>query len=125
MGSSTRTCYHGRVNDPTSTLSPRGPLDVAFTALSAVVPGLGQLVTGRFVDAALFLLATVWFHGFFAGLADADRLGAALFLGFGLPSGFARPVVVVFTTLGVALHVFAAWAMWNRHSPAVRSHPSE
>lgn len=68
---------------------------------------------GRFADAALCLVAATWIHGFFAGLAMADEradpVAAALGLAFGLPQGFGRPVAVVFTTLGLALHAFAAW----------------
>ena len=64
-------------------------------------------------DAALCLLAATWIHGLFAGLAiaddNADPIDAALWLVFGLPGGFGRPVAVVFTAIGLTLHVFAAW----------------
>ncbi len=65
------------------------------------------------------LLAAVWVHGFFAGIAEVgDRLDAALWLGFGLPQGFARPAAVVFTALGLALHAFSAWdTLARRNEP--------
>lgn len=87
-----------------------------FAALcSALVPGLGQVLIGRWADAALMLLAATWIHGFFAGLAEvADRVDAVLWLAFGLPSGFARPTGLVFTVLGLALHAFAAWDIVRR-----------
>lgn len=90
-----------------------GPTAPFAGALSALVPGLGQLVRGRPGDAALCLLAALWIHGFFAGLAipdeRADPVSAALFMAFGLPQGFARPLAVVFTAFGLALHAFASW----------------
>lgn len=97
--------------------------------LSALLPGLGQLVRGRVADAALCLVAATWIHGFFAGLAMADEradpVAAALGLAFGLPQGFARPVAVVFTAFGLALHAFAAWDALDAGWRARRDGPDE
>lgn len=102
---------------------------VSAGALSALVPGLGQLAKGRFGDAALCLLAATWIHGFFAGLALADERAdpvlAAVVLAFGLPNGFARPVAVVFCAFGLALHVFAAWDATRARDDGARDEPGE
>lgn len=107
-------CYHERVMEKTPDTGRTELLSkVLAGALSALLPGLGQLVRGRLGDAALCLLAATWIHGFFAGLAVADERAdpvlAAVTLAFGLPNGFVRPVAVVFCAFGLALHAFAAW----------------
>lgn len=104
-------------------------VNLSAGALSALVPGLGQLVRGRWGDAALCLLAATWIHGFFAGLALADERAdpvlAAVAMAFGLPNGFARPVAVVFCAFGLALHAFAAWDATRTRDDAARHEPGE
>ena len=86
-----------------------------YALLSALVPGLGQLVAGRWRDAAMFLFATAWF-GLFLMAADpspgfVSRL-PAFFLGAPAIDGPSRPIIVVFTVLLFALRVLAAWSLW-------------
>lgn len=77
---------------------------------SALVPGLGQALRGRLIDAALFVFAMCWLRGFLAGhAAPGDRLAAFLFGAPAIAGGFTTPVLVVFTALLVGLHVLAAW----------------
>lgn len=88
-------------------------------ALSALVPGLGQLAAGRIGDAALFVFAFCWTRLFFAGLAaDGEHLSAALGGAFGMARGFAMPTAVVFTVIAIALHVFASWDAARSHGRA-------
>ena len=90
--------------------------------LSAIVPGLGQLVAGRWVDAFLFGFAMLWVRGFLAGFGEADRLPAALFGAPAIDGGLRMPVVVVFTAILGGLHALSAWdAGRQRHA---RSAPS-
>lgn len=77
---------------------------------SAIVPGLGQALRGRLIDAALFVFAMSWLRGFLAGHAEpGDRLAAFLFGAPAIAGGLTTPVVVVFSALLVGLHVLAAW----------------
>lgn len=78
-------------------------------ALSAIVPGLGQLVAGRIGDAFLFGFAMLWLRGFLAGFGEANRVAAALFGAPAIEGGLRMPVVVVFSAILVALHAFSAW----------------
>lgn len=77
--------------------------------LSAIVPGLGQLVAGRWIDAFLFGFAMLWVRGFLAGFGEADRLPAALFGAPAIDGGLRMPVVVVFTAILGGLHALSAW----------------
>jgi TM2 domain-containing membrane protein YozV len=92
------------------------PLRWVRGVLSAIVPGLGQLVAGRIGDAVLFLVAFCWTRLWFAGLAtDGERLSAALGGAFGMARGLAMPTAVVITFIALAIQVFAAWdaARWE------------
>lgn len=102
-----------------STRAAPAPARRGFAAfLSALVPGLGQVALGRTADALLFVCAALWVHAFFLGLApEGARIGAAIGLAFGTPRGFAIPVSVVFTAVGLALHAWAALDAWRDHTP--------
>lgn len=85
-----------------------------YTFLSALVPGLGQLVAGRWRDGAMLLFATCWL-GLFLMAADTSagfvaRL-PAFFLGAPAIEGGARPIIVVFTVVLFALRALAAWSL--------------
>lgn len=91
------------------TAAPKRWRRVAALA-SALVPGLGQLMTARVADGLLFAFAALWVHGLLAGLAEPGQRLEAFGLGaFGLERGLARPVAVVFSVLALALHAWASW----------------
>ena len=80
---------------------------------SAIVPGVGQAMRGRFVDALLFLGLAFALHAVTGGLAfriapDLARDGM-IFGGFGFPSDRVTPTTVVTTVLMVMTHLGAAW----------------
>lgn len=91
--------------------------------LSLVVPGLGQLVRGRFVEALLFLVSFGYVRLLLAGLAgDAEgaRMSGFFFGAFGVEGGTSHPTFVVFSVLIVFLHGAAAWhAFRSREQVAV------
>lgn len=91
-----------------------------YRIASAIVPGLGQALAGRFRDAAMFFVAMLWIRGFLAAYVGGIGGATAVSLGdrawgfaFGAPAiegGFRIPLVVVFTGFLVGLHVLAAWS---------------
>jgi|GEM_PF-2801314 len=93
---------------------------LAAATASAILPGLGQALTGRFRDGAMFFVAMLWIRGFLAayvgGISGATSVSLndrAWGFAFGAPAidgGFRVPLVVVFTGFLVALHVLAAWS---------------
>lgn len=80
--------------------------------LSFAVPGLGQLVRQRWVEAALFLVAALYFRLLLTGLAGdgpGDRVSGLALGAFGVEGGLAQPTFLVFTVLAFVLHAVAAW----------------
>ena len=85
------------------------------SASSLLLPGTGQALRGRPIEAALFLWAALWLHTLAmaavraraaeAGLADAFFLGA-----FGPAGALKVPEAVVLTVVALATHLVAAWA---------------
>lgn len=98
------------------------PVAIVSAVLSALVPGLGQLLRRRWVEAALFLSAAVYVRLLLAGLAGAiaaDARTSGLVLGaFGVDGGLRQPTFVVMTVLAVTLHVIAAWDAGRAHARA-------
>lgn len=94
---------------------------IVSAVLSAVVPGLGQLVRRRWVEAILFLLAAAYLRLLLTGLAgDAvpgARVSGLLFGAFGVRGGLGNPTFTVFTVLTIVLHALAAWDAGRRHTP--------
>ncbi|MFO0749893.1 MAG: hypothetical protein U1F43_30110 [Myxococcota bacterium] len=92
---------------------PRSALALVAAALSAVVPGVGQLLRRRWVEAFLFVAAVGYLRLLLAGLAGAAapdaRLWGFLVGAFGVKGGLANPTFVVMTVLTFALHGLAAW----------------
>ncbi|MGM0575700.1 MAG: hypothetical protein ACQEXJ_08220 [Myxococcota bacterium] len=81
--------------------------------LSLVVPGLGQLLRGAWVDALLWLAASAWTHAVLSGTAwlggpAVDPFEATLLGALAHPPARRFPLVVVLTVLAFALHVGAA-----------------
>ncbi len=84
------------------------------TLASLLVPGLGQLLRARVLDAALYLWAALWLHALCMGAVRAsypaaqDLLAAFGFGAAGVDRGFRVPVLVVLTVIMVFVHVWAA-----------------
>ena len=90
------------------------PMLTRFATLcSAIVPGLGQLLQRRLVDAALLFGFALWLHvilGAFAWGVSADVVwDGALWGVLGVPDRPATPTGTVTTVLMFATHLFAAW----------------
>lgn len=103
-----------------------GPRRSVLAAVaSAILPGLGQLLRGRLVEAALFLFAMLWLRGFLAGHAEpAERLGAFLCGAPAIAGGLRTPVLVVFTALLAGLHALSAWGAYSgRRAPRPADEP--
>ena len=80
---------------------------------SFVLPGLGQLGQGRYLDAALFLALSLWLRLVLASYGwiltvDKDALGAALWGVLVLPEPSSAPLAVVVTVALVVVHVWSA-----------------
>lgn len=101
----------------TSSLDPNGSRRSLLAAFaSAILPGLGQLLRGRLVEAGLFLFAMLWLRGFLAGHAEpSERVAAFLFGAPAISGGLRTPVLVVFTALLAGLHVLSAWGAYTAH----------
>ncbi|MCC6624441.1 MAG: hypothetical protein IT385_24545 [Deltaproteobacteria bacterium] len=96
--------------------------------LSFVVPGLGQAIRRRWVEAALFLVAAVYLRLLLTGLAgEADRVAGLVLGAFGVAGGLASPTFLVFTVLAFVLHGLAAWDALRDHAPPAggSSRPAE
>ncbi|MFT7578785.1 MAG: hypothetical protein ACI9MR_000443 [Myxococcota bacterium] len=91
-----------------------------LAVLSFLVPGLGQLLCGRFLNAMLFGWAAFWLHMLClatvrGSVPTADAMAA--WLG-GAPAAGALhiPVAVITTAVTLTLHVAAAYAVRPRPS---------
>jgi len=88
--------------------------------LSAIVPGLGQLVAGRIRDGLMLAFAMLWIRAFLAahvgGIAPAtspslaDRFWGFAFGAPAIDNGLRMPLLVVFTALLSGRHVLGAWS---------------
>ncbi len=88
-------------------------MQVLLPALSAIVPGLGQLLRGRVSDGLLFLFFALWLRVTLGGLAwtagVGDRLLDVALWGFpALPAGQRVPLSVLATVMAVVVHAWAA-----------------
>ena len=84
---------------------------------SALVPGLGQALAGRFRDAAMLLVTTLWLRAFIASHvvvgpdgSVADRRAAFAFGAPAIDGGLRVPLLGVFTGLLLAVPGRAAWS---------------
>jgi len=86
--------------------------------VSALVPGLGQLLCGRVAVALLFLWGGLWTHALAFGAVraargEADLVASFLFGAFGAEGGLRVPEAVGLTVVALGLHLWssvdAAW----------------
>jgi len=101
-----------------------------YATASAIVPGLGQILAGRFRDGLMLAFATLWIRAFLAahvgGIAITgatpslgDRLWGFAFGAPAIDGGLRVPLLVVFTGLLVVLHALAAWNALRPASPGL------